>query len=93
MKKEERILKLIGSAGTKFILEYLNTHTETQYKELNRTLAPHTLNTRLRELSNFKLVEHHFEKKEKRKEWYIITERGKRVLQIMKNLEAMVDEQ
>jgi DNA-binding HxlR family transcriptional regulator len=92
MTEEERILKLIGSAGTKFILEYLNTHTETQYKELNRTLVPHTLNTRLRELSDFGLVEHHFEKKERRKEWYNITERGKRVLQIIKNLESLLKE-
>lgn len=90
MKKEEKILKLIGSAGTKFILDYLNTHTDVQYKELNKTIPAHTLNTRLRELLRFKLIEHHFEKKEKRREWYNITERGKKVLEIMRKLGALV---
>jgi DNA-binding HxlR family transcriptional regulator len=73
MTKE--ILTVIGSRGTVLILEYLHTHTKTQYKELNRTLVPHTLNARLRELLKYKLIEHHFERKVKREEWYTITEK------------------
>jgi hypothetical protein len=45
---------------------------------LNRTLVPHTLNCRLKELLQYKLIEHRFEK-DKREEWYEITEkRGKK---------------
>jgi DNA-binding HxlR family transcriptional regulator len=83
------ILKVIGSTGMVYILEYLHTHTKTQYKELNRELVPHTLNTRLKELLMYKLIEHHFEKKEKREEWYTITERGRKVLQIIRKLKKI----
>jgi DNA-binding HxlR family transcriptional regulator len=83
------ILTVIGSTGTVYILEYLHTHTQTQYKELNRELVPHTLNARLRELLMYKLIEHHLERKDTRKEWYEITEKGKRVLQLMRKLQKI----
>ncbi len=39
-----------------------------------------TLNTRLKQLLEFNLITHHLEKKELRKEWYEITEKGRKVL-------------
>jgi DNA-binding HxlR family transcriptional regulator len=72
-----------------YILEYLHTHTKVQYKELNRALVPHTLNARLRELLMYKLIEHHLVRKDTRKEWYEITEKGKRVLQLMRKLQKI----
>jgi DNA-binding HxlR family transcriptional regulator len=89
MKKNEKILKLLGFTGTVFILEYMDAHTKTQYKDLNKTLAAYTLNCRLKELLDSKLVEHHFERKEKREEWYEITERGKKLLQIIRKLQNL----
>jgi DNA-binding HxlR family transcriptional regulator len=83
------ILTVIGSTGTVYILEYLHTHTQPQYKELNRALVPHTLNARLRELLMYNLIEHHFERKDTRKEWYTITEKGEKVLQLMRKLQEL----
>ncbi|MGD2249767.1 MAG: winged helix-turn-helix transcriptional regulator [Candidatus Methanofastidiosia archaeon] len=89
MTKNEKILKLLGLTGTVFILEYMDTHTKTQYKDLNKTLAAYTLNCRLKEFLDLKLIEHHFIRKEKREEWYEITEKGEKLLQIIKKLQNL----
>jgi DNA-binding HxlR family transcriptional regulator len=88
MKKNE-IIKILGFTGTIFILEYMDAHTKTQYKDLNKTLAAYTLNCRLKELLDSKLIEHHFERKETREEWYTITEKGKKVLRIIQKLQKL----
>lgn len=90
MNHTNSILRVIGMAGSVYILEYLNTHSTTRYKELNKTLAAHTLNTRLRELLNLGLIEHHFIKKEKRIEWYTITEKGQHVCEHIKKLQNIL---
>jgi DNA-binding HxlR family transcriptional regulator len=87
--KNEEIPKVIGLKGTVYILEYLSTHRKTQYKDLNETLTTHTLNDRLQELLDLKLIEHHFVRKEKREEWYTITEKGRKVLHIIQNLKKL----
>jgi DNA-binding HxlR family transcriptional regulator len=87
MTKNEKIIKILGFTGTIFILEYMDAHTRTQYKELNKTLAAYTLNCRLQELLDSKLIEHHFVRKETREEWYEITEKGRKVLQIIRMLQ------
>ncbi|MGD2247743.1 MAG: winged helix-turn-helix transcriptional regulator [Candidatus Methanofastidiosia archaeon] len=89
MTKNEKIIKLLGFTGAIFILEYMDTHTKTQYKELNKTLAAYTLNCRLQELLESNLIEHHFERKEKRREWYTITKKGKKVLHIIHKLQEL----
>lgn len=85
------ILEVLGKTGTVYILEYLSTHEKTQYKELNRTLACHTLNCRIRELLELNLIEHHFVKKETRTEWYTITEKGKRVVEHIQKLQKILE--
>ncbi|MGD2247392.1 MAG: winged helix-turn-helix transcriptional regulator [Candidatus Methanofastidiosia archaeon] len=89
MTKNEKIIKILGFTGTIFILEYMDAHTKTQYKDLNKTIAAYTLNCRLQELLDSNLIEHHFERKEKRKEWYEITEKGRKVLQIIQKLQEI----
>ena len=87
-ESEKRFLKLLGAKSTKQILEFLNQHGTAQYNQLMEFVNAPTLNARLRELLVFGLVSHHFERVEKKREWYEITEKGKKVLQ---HLRAMVE--
>jgi predicted transcriptional regulator len=84
-----KILRVIGLTGTGYILEYVHIHEKTQHVELLKTIAPHTLNTRLRELLHLELIEHHIKRSKKRKEWYTITGNGERVLQLMRKLQRI----
>ncbi len=87
--KNEKIIHLVGLKGTAFILEYLNTHKKARYKDLLETLSTHTLNNRLGDLLDLKLIKHHFERKETRIEWYEITEKGKKAFQYIKKLQNL----
>ncbi len=46
-----------------------------------------TLNDRLRRLLQYKLIEHHLERVNTRKEWYSLTEKGR---QVLNHLETIV---
>ena len=65
--------------NTKEILQYLRKHEKVQYTNFNLNISVPTLNKRLRKLLKFNLIEHCITKELKRKEWYEITEKGKRV--------------
>ncbi len=88
---EKRILRLLGLRGTIAILRYLNEHSTAQYHQFNQFIITSTLNERLRQLLHFKLINHYFVKEGviKRKEWYELTEKGKKVLKIA---EAIIQE-
>jgi DNA-binding HxlR family transcriptional regulator len=90
-KDEEKLLKLIGSTGTKQILELLSEQGAGQYKEMKGFTSTHALNRRLRELLSFSLIEHHFEREEGRREWYEITERGKELLKCIETIIEVVE--
>jgi DNA-binding HxlR family transcriptional regulator len=91
LNKSEELLKIIGSTGTKQILEYIDEHGTARYRDLHPSLNSHTLNSRLRDFLLLGLVEHHIEKKEKRIEWYNITEKGKKVAQLMRDVITLMD--
>jgi len=38
-----------------------------------------TLNERVKQLLEYNLIEHHLERKELRREWYSITEKGRKI--------------
>jgi DNA-binding HxlR family transcriptional regulator len=83
------IITVIGRPGTVYILEYLHTHEKTQYTNLLETKAVPSLNVRLKQLLKLHLIEHHFVRKDTRKEWYEITEKGERVLQLIQKLQKI----
>ena len=85
-KSEEEFMRMIGSKGTIEILEFLDEHDSAQYKDLQETINTHTLNTRLHRFLDFDLVEHHLTREVKRVEWYTITEKGRKVLHLLKTL-------
>jgi DNA-binding HxlR family transcriptional regulator len=85
-KREEQFLKLISSKRARDILKYLNEHDTAQHADLNAFINAITLNTKLHELLIFGLIQHHLEKSDMRKEWYTITEKGKKILQCLEDM-------
>ncbi len=83
--------KILHLEATYEILDYLNDHGNSHHKNLRQLTSIFTLSHRLNDLLKYTLIEHHFEKEEKRKEWYTITERGRRALQLLKRLEALAE--
>ncbi|MGD2251199.1 MAG: winged helix-turn-helix transcriptional regulator [Candidatus Methanofastidiosia archaeon] len=81
------ILKIIRLTGTVYILEYLHTHTKGQYTDLISNISIPTINARLNTLRKLKLIEHHFVREDTRKEWYELTEKGEKVIQLIKKLQ------
>jgi len=85
-EKEKEFLKLIGLTGTIVVLRHLNEHGSRHYKDLQEHINTHTLNQRLRTLLHFNLVEHHYVRDEKKKEWYTITGTGRKVLTLIEEM-------
>ncbi|MBU7045165.1 MAG: winged helix-turn-helix transcriptional regulator [Theionarchaea archaeon] len=91
-KKEEDFLKMLGLKATKRILEYLEENGTAQYKQLQQFVNTHTLNTRMKELLDFDLVQHHLVREDVRREWYEVTEKGKKVLHYLREIIRVIDE-
>ena len=73
----KEIFHVVGLVGTYEILKQLKEKERCSYIELPDTISMASRNTRLIQLLNLKLITHHFERnKEKRVEWYEITEKG-----------------
>ena len=90
-KKEEAFLKMLGLKATKDILDFLVDNDTAQYRQLQGFINTHTLNTRLRELLDFGLVQHHLVREEVRREWYEPTEKGRKVLQHLREMVDLVE--
>ena len=58
-KSEENFLRVIGAAGTREILQFLDGHETVHYKELDEFVNTDTLNFRLRDFLRYNFVEHH----------------------------------
>ena len=91
-KKEEDFLKMLGLKATKRILEYLDENETAQYKQLQQFVNTHTLNTRMRELLDFDLVQHHLVREDVRRERYEVTTKGKKVLKYFREMVRVIDE-
>lgn len=91
MKEQEQFIKMLGSKATRSILQFLDKERKARYKQFQEFVNTHTLNTRLKELMEYDLIQHHMVREETRKEWYEPTERGQRVLQLLNELAEMVD--
>jgi len=86
-EKEKEFLKLIGLTGTIVVLRHLNEHDLRHYKDLQEYINTHSLNQRLRTLLHFNLVEHHYVRDQtKKKEWYTLTETGRKVLSLIEEM-------
>ncbi len=92
-EKEDVFLKMLGLKATKDILEFLQENGTAQYKELQQFVNTHTLNTRLRDLLDFKLVEHHLVREEVRREWYEPTEKGLKILGYLRDMIKLAEKE
>ena len=91
-EREKDFLKLIGLSGITFILRYLNEHDSGQYTDFQEYINTHSLNQRLRSLLHFNLIEYHYVRNKKKREWYTLTEEGKKVLMYMKNMIQLTED-
>ena len=89
-QEEEAFLKMIGQKGTVPVLKFLN-EKEAQYKDLIHLVNVVSLNTRLKQLLYFGLIEHHLERIEKRREWYSITDKGRKILNHLNEILELMD--
>ena len=89
-KEEEEFLKMIGLKGTVPVLRLLN-EKEAQYKDLMQLADVDSLNTRLRQLLRFGLIEHHLERIETRREWYSITDKGRKILNYLNEILELIN--
>ena len=82
----QEFLKLLGSTATVSILKGIHKG-ENQYKYFYSIASPSTLNTRIGKLITLRIIEHHITREPRRKEWYTLTERGKRIVEAIIELE------
>ena len=89
----EEFYKVLGLKGTVNILKFLYEHEKLRYIDLSSIISYASLNTRLMQLENLNLIEHHFNRgKERREEWYELTERGKKLILIFDQVEEIIKE-
>ncbi|KYK36118.1 MAG: winged helix-turn-helix transcriptional regulator [Theionarchaea archaeon] len=91
MEEQEEFIKMLGAKATKNILQFLDKEEKARYKQLQEFVNTHTLNTRIKELLAYDLIQHHMVREETRKEWYEPTERGRKVLGLLNELAEIVD--
>ena len=87
-----RFFRVLGLTSTVDLLKSIQ-EGKNQYKDFLTFMGVGTINRRLRELINLGIIEHHFERKDRRNEWYTLTEKGKRILEAIIRLENIFDEE
>ncbi|KYK35182.1 MAG: hypothetical protein AYK19_22540 [Theionarchaea archaeon DG-70-1] len=91
MKIQEAFFKMLGSKAAVRILQYLGTEKRVKYRDLQQFVNTHTLNVRIKDLLNHGLIEHHLTREETRREWYELTEKGKKVVELLDKLIETVE--
>jgi DNA-binding HxlR family transcriptional regulator len=91
MRKYEAFIKMLGSRGAIFVLQFLDENKTAKYRQLQEYINTHTLNTRTKDLLQYELIQHHMTREGTRQEWYELTEKGRKVLNFLNKLMDMVD--
>jgi DNA-binding MarR family transcriptional regulator len=87
-KIKEDFLKFLINENTRQILEFIAENGNTQYKEMMSCINLYFLSTKLGKLLKSGLICHHFERTDRRREWYTLTDKGRRVLECLHTLEG-----
>ncbi|MBU7017849.1 MAG: winged helix-turn-helix transcriptional regulator [Theionarchaea archaeon] len=90
-EKDDEFLKMLGSKGTKQILDFIHEHGTAQYRDFQLFMNVNTLNNRLKKLLRLGILEHHLEREEKRREWYTLTDKGKKLVKLLEEIVASMD--
>ena len=91
-KNCNRFFRVLGLTSTIDLLKSIQ-EGKNQYKDFLTFTNMGTINRRLKQLSRLGIIEHHFERKDKRKEWYTLTEKGKKILEAIMRLEDAFEEE
>ena len=89
---EEYFFKILGKKGSVVIVRFLEEHGTARYTELQQLVSTHTLNARIKDLMQLGLIQHYLVRENVRKEWYELTEKGKRALPYMNGLREIAEE-
>ena len=90
-KELRRFFKVLGSVSIRDIMKSLQ-EGEKQFMEFFSIASSKTAYVRTKELIKMGIIENHLEKEPKRKEGYNLTERGKRILEVVIRLEKEFQE-
>ena len=85
------IFRVVGLVGTYDILKQLKDKKRCSYIQLPDTMSMASRNKRLIQLKSLKLITHHFERGNKRVEWYEITEKGLKFLSHLEQIDKLGD--
>jgi len=87
-----KFFRILGLTSTIDLLKSIQ-EGKNQYRDFLTSMSMGTINRRLRELIKLGIIEHYFERKSKRKEWYTLTEKGKRILEAVIRLKKIFEEE
>jgi len=87
-----KFFRVLGLTSTVDLLKSIQKG-KNQYKDFLVSMGVGTINRRLKQLMKLGIIEHHFERKEKRNEWYTLTEKGKEILEEIMKLENIFEEE
>ncbi len=83
IEEEDRLLlKVLGLTGAWEILYFLSRNSKGTHGEFLQMMNMSTLNMRLSELIEHKMIEHHLVRNPRR-EWYEITPKGREIFQFL----------
>ena len=87
------IFKVVSCVGTYDILRRIKERGKCRYRELPDNMSIDSRNKRLIQMKSLKLITHHFERgKEKRIEWYEITDKGIKFLSLLGEIDELGDD-
>jgi DNA-binding HxlR family transcriptional regulator len=78
-KNEKRYIKMMCYTGSWEILKCIVQKGTAQYRDFAPFASTFTVNRRLKDFLDHNLIQHHFERRDVRKEWYEPTEKGREV--------------
>lgn len=90
-KELEIFLRVLTFPSARSILNHLDEHERGRYVDLMEYVNAVTLGQRLRALLEYQILERRPDTQEKRGEWYGVTNKGKEILRILKELEKLVE--
>ena len=89
--ERRKLYKIATASKAKEVLLFIKKHDMTRYTNLKEVAGVGTLNERLFELVTYGLIDTN--KKKKKKKRYKITEKGKKVLDLLQEIEDLVQKE
>jgi DNA-binding HxlR family transcriptional regulator len=87
-KQLKEFLRVLGFTATVDILNSIE-EGNNQYKHFIPFASISTLNERVKQLEALGIIEHHLAREDKRREWYTLTRKGKKVVKVITKLEKV----